>query len=418
LVEAAGVRFLIDPWIENRVFNNGWDLITPTPFSYDDFATVTHIWFSHNHPDHFSPPNLQRVAPEVRAKITVYFQEASDKGVVSFCKKIGFKEVVELKPGQWVTVADDFRILCEPYQEGDSWLAIRSDGVSLLNTNDCGIRDSRKARAIARKAGDVDVLLSQFSYAFWAGNKEDVGLRRKMANDKLEGLRFQVEMFKPKEVVPIASFVWFCHEENSYLNDSINRPDTTYDYCRRNTQAKPIILYPGERHTPGDEHESVRSIARYNEDYARIYERSDLVKAQPIPLEALQSEASEFMKRLKEHHGVWVNLLNASYIHLMDHKKTFEMTLKSGLQEKAVPYDECDISLASESLQYCFKFPWGQDTLGINGRFQKPRNGHYSRFYRYFRFEQQYSRGRRINLGYLTGILFRKIRVWLAMERI
>src|SRR5262249_41936454 len=42
LVEYDDVRLLVDPWLEGRIFNNGWDLITKTSFTFDDFARVTH----------------------------------------------------------------------------------------------------------------------------------------------------------------------------------------------------------------------------------------------------------------------------------------------------------------------------------------------------------------------------------------
>jgi L-ascorbate metabolism protein UlaG (beta-lactamase superfamily) len=55
-VQHQNVNLVIDPWLDGRVFNNGWDLVSKTQFSYEDFASVTHIWFSHEHPDHFFRP--------------------------------------------------------------------------------------------------------------------------------------------------------------------------------------------------------------------------------------------------------------------------------------------------------------------------------------------------------------------------
>ena len=50
---------------------------------------------------------------------------------------------------------------------------------------------------------------------------------------------------KPRHVVPFASFVYFSNEENSYLNDHINRPDDAAAAIAA-AGAEPLILYPGE----------------------------------------------------------------------------------------------------------------------------------------------------------------------------
>jgi L-ascorbate metabolism protein UlaG (beta-lactamase superfamily) len=62
----TSVVLMIEPWLDGRVFNNGWDFIAPTKFRYEDFESVTHIWFSHEHPDYFFPPNIAKIKEEHR----------------------------------------------------------------------------------------------------------------------------------------------------------------------------------------------------------------------------------------------------------------------------------------------------------------------------------------------------------------
>ena len=48
-----------DPWIEGSVFNKSWDLLSETPNkSKQNLINSKYIWFSHEHPDHFNPKNL------------------------------------------------------------------------------------------------------------------------------------------------------------------------------------------------------------------------------------------------------------------------------------------------------------------------------------------------------------------------
>jgi hypothetical protein len=49
------------PWIEGKAFHNGWLLLANPDYKPADFQKVTHIWFSHEHPDHFSPPTLAKI---------------------------------------------------------------------------------------------------------------------------------------------------------------------------------------------------------------------------------------------------------------------------------------------------------------------------------------------------------------------
>ena len=107
VADTHGVRLICDPWIEGLAFNKGWDLLAKTRLGYEDFRDITHIWFSHEHPDHFYPPNLLRIPEGYRKRITVLFQTTRDRNVASFCTSAGFKEVIELGPDEvgWVQSA-------------------------------------------------------------------------------------------------------------------------------------------------------------------------------------------------------------------------------------------------------------------------------------------------------------------------
>lgn len=417
-VKHDGIHLVVDPWLEGMVFNNGWNFISETKFGYDDFADVTHIWFSHEHPDHFFPPNISKIPEAYRNKITVLFQVTADKRVVNYCRKKGFKDVIEMNPDQFIDLSADFSVLCEHYQEGDSWIFIKTKDCTLFNTNDCGIRDRVEAEKIKRKVGVPDVLLTQFSYAYWAGNKDQKLFRRKVADDKLEGLKFQVDVFKPRITIPIASFVWFCHEENFYLNDEVNRPQKVVDFIKNRTNSEPVLLYPGEMFTPGKPHDTEASIKKYNADFEKILLADNLVKVNTVPEQELLNASAKFVEEMKTKFGVWTKLLKPTYIYLTDYKKSFVLNMDKGLAEYKISEENCDCSLSSESLSFNFKFPYGNDTLGINGRYQRPEGGNYTRFYNFFRYNQLDSRGISINLSFFADMAFRKVLVKAGLKKI
>src|SRR5262245_44173827 len=94
VLEAGGVQLLSDPWLFGSAFADSWDLLSPTRFGGEDFASITHIWISHEHPDHFSPPSLRSIPEEHRRRIVVMAQPTRDGRVISYCRTLGFADVV------------------------------------------------------------------------------------------------------------------------------------------------------------------------------------------------------------------------------------------------------------------------------------------------------------------------------------
>ena len=91
VIEKGKTGLICDPWLDGSVFNKGWDLLSPTQWRYEDFKRLTHIYFSHEHPDHFFPSNIQKIPQEVRSGIEVIYQETQDNKVINYCEKLGFK---------------------------------------------------------------------------------------------------------------------------------------------------------------------------------------------------------------------------------------------------------------------------------------------------------------------------------------
>lgn len=412
LVEQDEVCLLSDPWLEGSVFNNGWKLITPTQFMYEEFAKVTHIWFSHEHPDHFFPPNIKKIPPQYRSKITILFQHTTDKRVLNFCQDAGFKEVIELHKDKWLQLTPNLELLCEVFTEGDSWLCLRSGKETFLNTNDCWITEPKQAEYIKNKVGKVDVLFNQFSYAFWAGNIDQPEIRKKIAMEKLQSYKIECDIFQPTVTIPIASFVWFSHIENYFLNDSINTVEILYNFVKQNTSAEPVVLFPKEKYWLGKQHDSQVSLQKWQQEYVKIAQNPSLTTSEIVPIEELKKLCMAYLYKLKNENSWVVKLLlrfmKNTTVYLSDYQKTFELTPNS-FQEVDKTYDSCDIALASDSLAFCFRFPYGIDTLGVNGRYQKPANGNYTNFYNMFRIEHLKSRDVNVDFSYLLGVVMRKI---------
>lgn len=406
VLEARGVRLICDPWLDGHAFDRSWGLLSPSAFRIEDFARITHVWFSHEHPDHFHPPTLQRIPPEVRARITVLFQETRDRKVVEHCKSLGFGDVRELPDEEWVEIAPGVRVLCVSiggFQ--DSWLCVRTPERTLLNLNDGFLTQRERIERVARAVGSVDVLATQFSISGWDGNAEELDRRRRGARTMLARAVAQCLTLKPRFVLPLASFVWFCHEENAYMNDAVLPIGEVERELAASTDARPVLLYPGDEWTVGAEHDNTPAIARYEADQASLPSRP-LQRGAPVSPDALVEQSREFVRqmahgsdplRLRVHwarqsvrrarkrrplgHAAAAALFaqrvarpEKALVHVIDHAQAYAFDPEKGLLALAIPGERCHVELTSAALHSALRFLWGGETLLFAARFREGRS--------------------------------------------
>jgi hypothetical protein len=208
----------------------------------------------------------------------------------------------------------------------------------------------------------------------------------------------QTTALRPRHVVPFASYVWFCHEENYAQNDGANRIGDAHAAIEA-LGVRSVVLYPGETWNVGAEHLSGASIERYGPHYERVAASPELVRSTPVDLATLQTLADEFARRLLRRNGVLFRLARRrrpfapARIRVADHDVVLEFSLERGLVAGPASARPCDIDLSSEALSYCFRHEWGGGTLQVNGRYRVPAGGDAARFHLYFELAEQNNRG-------------------------
>jgi UDP-MurNAc hydroxylase len=391
VTSVGGVRLLCDPWIEGTAFKDGWALLSPTRFGYGDFANISHLWISHQHPDHFAPANLRKIPAQVRARLNVLYRTERGRLVVSWMRSNGFENVKELELERWLEIAPAVELMCGAHDD-DSWLALRTPWGTLLNVNDCVLKRADDIGAIARLTGPVDVLFTQFSYAQWTGNPEDVAFRRRDAAEKLERIALQARILHPRIIVPFASFVYFCNAENFFLNDCMNAVGDVAEFVEAELGKRAVVLYPGERWSV-DEPQNWRGAAqRYADDVRNRLARGPTHAPASLAAEEVQGRIIGFLSRLRaKNPAVTLLVRDKTTFYLTDSRRAYELSAR-GLVPSPLGATTVDVATASENVLYAFRTPWGGNTLHVSGRFTSHVSGGHLRFFGLVRRLHHYNR--------------------------
>lgn len=388
LLSAGDIRLLCDPWLSGPAFHDGWDLLVEPETTIEELDP-THIWISHEHPDHFSPHDLLAIPVEARSKITVLYQTTPDGKVEGFLRANGF-QVRVLPLGERVELADGVSVVCDTMGT-DSWLLLEAGGQTVLNLNDCItgldilIHDPNRlpmewANSIKTHASRIDVLLTQFSYANWVGNPTDTHLHRLQARTNLNQVRQQIRALAPRFVVPFASFIWFSHEDNAHHNACINRVSDIVPVIR-SEGVSPLVLFPGDVWSVGHPADIEHALERWADIYETLGRRTPR-RSPSVTINELREAFRHYQARVKARND-WSAILELSArgglppttVYLNDLKQTVSLDLANGLMLPDLGTLGSDVQMASSSLHYLLSHDWGRGTLMVNARFSADYKG-------------------------------------------
>jgi len=415
LINHASVKITIDdtsilsdPWYEGSVFHKGWKLIHEVPQNeYLKYLEKTdYIYISHEHPDHFSPAffldkNIKSLIVKNNTKIL--FQETKDRRVINFLKKNGY-EVIEVLNNSYVTLKNNIKIKIIKFGYVDSALIVEGSKHKILNLNDCPLNEVADIKKFKNEHGNFDLLLTQFSYAAWKGNKDNKNFRKSAAEEKLKTLINQYKILECKKVIPFASFIYFSNELNKFMNDEINKPHIIQNYLMKEIDS--VILAPGEEQSIDNLKQSESTINFWKSEYSKLNILPIEKYNNSINFKDLHEEYNNYKNKLFTINSKFIIFLASKIkflkffqplnIFLLDHKKHYELSLINGFKE--THKNNYDISMHSESLRFIFKNDFGYDTLTVNGCFDASKEG-FIKTTRTFAIGSLNSMGLKVNFG-------------------
>ena len=384
LISDGDISVLSDPWYSGNAFHKGWNLLHETNQSEIEklLETVTHIWISHEHPDHFSISFFKNYSRKIREySIKILFQNTIDKRVLRFLKSQGL-EVQELEFNKSINLSDNYRVKCIKDGFYDSALLIESYGEKILNLNDCEINNQSRLDEVFKITGQVDVLLTQFSFAAWKGGFNNKKWRDEAAQEKINTMNLQTEKFRPKFLIPFASFVYFSNKENFYLNDAANKPEHLKEKLRKHS-GKLIIMAPND--VLGGKNESLNEIRALNfwqEKYQNINTHK-LNNFLTSDLDTIRNSFETYCNRIEKNNNLFIIKIIRFISPIRAFKPITIQITDLGLKIKfdyvnrlfSKTSDPAMLSMSSESLKFIFSNSFGFDTLTVNGCFEEVKKG-------------------------------------------
>tara|TARA_B100000242_G_scaffold169118_2_gene121005 strand:+ start:353 stop:1729 length:1377 start_codon:yes stop_codon:yes gene_type:complete len=405
-IESNKTILISDPWLEGLAFNNGWELLDKSSSNKNTIKELIksgkkiYIWYSHEHSDHFSISFLIESFKAIK-NLTVIFQSTLDKRVINYLnsKKIPF---IEADDGNEIVLDSQLSIYIWSHKNGDSYSLITFKKFRILNLNDCIVNTKREAINISTKISkitkNIDFLFTQFGYANWLGNLEHKEIRSKAAQEKIIRILLQNNYLIPKIIIPFASFISFCSEENFYLNEQQNTPKIVKNsFLLKTIINKIIFLKPDDFINLNNDLDDLKTLELLSQNAICHWEKL-FTSAKPLSLninliecDVLKKESKKFLKKVNKNFLFlpacleFFKIIRPVYIFLNDLNEIICFSYIGNI--KTLKEESWDIKINSEVLYHSLKYEYGFNTLKVNGKFKAKTMHSYKNFVYFFYFQ-------------------------------
>ena len=240
VIETADAKIWTDPWLFGKAFNESWALLPEPEFDPNLYQEIDLVWVPHEHPDHFHFPTLKTLPADFKRRVTLLFQKNNSDKMPNAFRALGFENIRLLPNREIVAITPDTEVYCTQIGNMDSALGIRTQGEAVFNLNDCEANDA-DCRIIRRDLGEIHTVLNQFSIAGYRGHHDFATRLTQSAGQILENVLANHLALGAKITIPFASFVYFCMQDNRFINDFTNTPRT---YARSSHRTDKRRRYP------------------------------------------------------------------------------------------------------------------------------------------------------------------------------
>jgi UDP-MurNAc hydroxylase len=365
IIESNSTVIWTDPWLFGKAFNNSWALVPPPePVGEALLDKITHVWISHEHPDHFHIPTLRSLPASFKERVTVLYQKLNSEKMIAAFKRLGFKNIELLPHRKTMELPDGTKLYSYYVGVMDSCLAVKDGQHTLLDANDAQI-ESTDCATIRKDIGKVDTLLTQFSIAFYSGLPDYEERLTRMAQGILRRIAGNHRDLGVERTIPFASFIYYSSEENRYINRFHNTPGTVYEYFKSRNQPV-VVLYPGDVFNDSESHDSSAALRRFEE---LDMDKLPYDVPEEVPFDKIQEAFLTFCEGLhKQYPSLVLKLLKPLVVNIPDLQRVVVLSIGRRTFNQTDFSRVCDLSVNSQALHFCFANPFGFQTLGVSGR--------------------------------------------------
>lgn len=406
LVESIDSILLVDPWVEGSAFNNGWALLDQSTSNsqlidyLESSSKSIFIWYSHEHSDHFSTSFVLDL--KTRDLDAVFlFHRTLDKRVIQYLTKHGLT-ALEVLDGEEFVIGTDISIWTWSFSWGDSYSLVRYKDIEILNLNDCDIRSQDLMEELMLNiqpvTNAISLLFTQFGYANWIGNEDDSKDREEAALLNRERLRFQADSLKPKATIPFASFVYFCHPENWYMNSEQNTPQMIMESEQVEAIRDRVKFLCPWQEIDLNSHSFLSELEARSEEALRHWQTCSSqmsvskTESKVISQDEFVDSVSQYLKFANRNFYYLPFILSACKVIKPIYVKTWEddhvyKCSYSGRPKLVNTADYWDISLSRSTAYLLFTREYGADSLSISARFRCSSKKSYTVWQEFFKIQ-------------------------------
>jgi hypothetical protein len=380
-VKTSDCTILTDPWYMSTAFNDAWKLLPEPVWNNNMLDEIDYLWISHEHPDHFHIPTLKSFPQSFKDRVTLLFQKNNSDKLPNALSKLGFKNIKLLDNRKIYKITEKTSVYVSQIGQMDSSLAVMNEGTTILNLNDCEA-NSIDCRNFKKDLGKIDIVLNQFSMAGYNGFYDYEQHLPQTAQTILNNMVENHRDLDAKYSIPFASNLYFCTEDNKYMNSFGNTPSKAFEYFRKEN-LKMIVLYANETLDTDhpEAHNNEASMALYND----LYTNGKLTIDKPpvISLDKIKEAVKKRSDQLKTKFPGWImKKLQEVNISIPDLNITVTLSLNTGIVQEAAPGADFDLVVYSQPLFFAFDTPWGVQTMGVGARFRIKSKHHIWKWYR------------------------------------
>jgi hypothetical protein len=380
-VKTSDCTILTDPWYLGTAFNDAWKLLPAPVWDNSMLEEIDFLWISHEHPDHFHIATLKSFPQTFKDRVTLLFQKNNTDKMPNAFRKLGFKNITLLDNRKIYNITPKTKVYVSQIGQMDSSLAVMNEGTTILNLNDCEA-NSIDCKNFVKDLGKIDIVLNQFSMAGYNGFYDYENHLPQTARTIIQNMIDNHRDVGARYSIPFASNLYFCTEDNKYMNDFGNTPTKVYQAFQKESLGL-IVLYANETLDTDhpEAHDNAASMSRYDELYAH---GEKIIDTPPvIALDKIREAVKKRSDQLKTKFPGWImKKLSEVNILIPDLDVTVALSLNSGEVRELAKGTDFDLVVYSQPLHFAFDTPWGVQTMGVGARFRIKSKHHIWKWYR------------------------------------